>query len=154
MIVDLKTWPLSISQMKTTQKNNKTHINGIDKSDPDSYRRYKKWRASREYNERYGNRNRETRNAKKRERMAALCAKQKLDPPTVQAARLAAKEESARKYREKNRNILALKAAVARSNVSWERQCALEDARWLAMRQGNRLDHALLDIEPDASDQE
>jgi heterodisulfide reductase subunit C len=103
--------------------------------------------------------------------MAALRAKQKLDLPTVQAARLAAKEESARKYCEKcvicssgwtctnffnfrNRNILTLKAAVARSNASWERQCAWEDARWLAMCQRNRLDHALWDIEPDALDQE
>ncbi|KAJ7794868.1 hypothetical protein B0H14DRAFT_3496592 [Mycena olivaceomarginata] len=85
--------------------------------------------------------------------MAALHAKQKLDPPTVQAARLAAKEESARKYREKNRDILALKAASARSNASWARQCTREDATRLAMRQRNRLDRALWDIEPNESDQ-
>jgi hypothetical protein len=87
----------------------------IDESNPESYRHYKKWLASRAYNERcvLGSnspvnliqqtpyRNREAHNAKKRERMAALRAKQKLDLPIVQAARLAAKEESARKYRER-----------------------------------------------------
>jgi hypothetical protein len=102
--------------------------------------------------------------------MAALRAKQKLDPPTFQAAHLAAKEESARKYREKcviyfsgwtranflnsrNRDILALKAASARSNASWARQCTREDATRLAMRQRNRLDRALWDLEPNESDQ-
>jgi hypothetical protein len=46
-------------------------------------------------------RNRKARNAKKRENMAALRAKQQLDSPTVKAARLAAKEKSAREYRER-----------------------------------------------------
>ncbi|KAJ7839239.1 hypothetical protein B0H14DRAFT_2588090 [Mycena olivaceomarginata] len=54
----------------------------IDESDPESYRRYKRWQASRAYHER----NREARNAKKRERMAALRAQQKFDPPIVRAA--------------------------------------------------------------------
>ncbi|KAJ7818421.1 hypothetical protein B0H14DRAFT_3473808 [Mycena olivaceomarginata] len=99
-------------------------------------------------------RNREARNAKKRERMAALRAQQKFDPPIVRAARLAAKGESARKYREKNRNTLALKAAVARSNVRWDRQLVKDAAILLCMRQRNCLDRALWDLEPTESEQE
>ncbi|KAJ7885143.1 hypothetical protein B0H14DRAFT_3432083 [Mycena olivaceomarginata] len=49
--------------------------------------------------------------------MAALRAKQKSDPPTVQAARLAAKEGFRQKVSGKNRNILALKAIIARDRA-------------------------------------
>ncbi|KAJ7821557.1 hypothetical protein B0H14DRAFT_3471464 [Mycena olivaceomarginata] len=128
----------------------KTTANRIDESDPKSYARYRRWRASRDYNER----NRGVRNAKKRERMAALRARQKLDPPTVQAARLAAKEESARKYRERNRESLALKAAMARDNVRSQCETKNAEATLLAMCQRNRLDCALWDVEPTESDQE
>ncbi|KAJ6477686.1 hypothetical protein C8R45DRAFT_1101111 [Mycena sanguinolenta] len=85
--------------------------------------------------------------------MAALRAQQKLDPPIIQAARLAAKEESARKYREKNREYLALKARIARKDAKKARQEAQDAATLLAMRQRNRLDRALWDIEPNEWDQ-
>ncbi|KAK7048777.1 hypothetical protein R3P38DRAFT_3175022 [Favolaschia claudopus] len=83
----------------------------VDESNPDSVRRYKRWCASRAYNER------EIRNAKKRERMAALREKQKNDPLLVQAARQVAKADSARRYREKNRELLAIKAWAARTQA-------------------------------------
>jgi polysaccharide pyruvyl transferase WcaK-like protein len=117
-------------------------VRRIDESDPDSYRRYKKWAASRAYNERCvpdvvwnlrskvthtTNSNREARNAKKRDRMAALRAKQKSDPPTVQAARLAAKEASARKYREKYVQFLFL--PVARTKIVTETEVPLLSKR-------------------------
>ncbi|KAJ7669562.1 hypothetical protein DFH06DRAFT_1125907 [Mycena polygramma] len=49
----------------------------------------------------YDRSNRLVRNEKKRVRMAALRAEQKLEPPTMQAARLAAKQEAASTYRAK-----------------------------------------------------
>ncbi|KAF8145016.1 hypothetical protein K438DRAFT_1992272 [Mycena galopus ATCC 62051] len=122
----------------------------IDESDPDSYRRYKKWQSSREYNAR----NKKARNAKKRESMAALRTKQKLDLPTVQAARLAAKEKSAREYRERNRGILAVKAARTRASARCDREAAKDATILLAMRQRHRLENALEDLEPTESDQE
>ncbi|KAK7029755.1 hypothetical protein R3P38DRAFT_3188624 [Favolaschia claudopus] len=83
----------------------------VNEIDPDSIRRYKRRCASRAYNER------ETRNAKKRERMAALREKQKDDPLLVQAARQIAKADSARRYREQNRELLAIKAWAARTQA-------------------------------------
>ncbi|KAF7377214.1 hypothetical protein MSAN_00141100 [Mycena sanguinolenta] len=123
--------------------------NRIDESDPDSYRRYKKWRSSRTYEARH----REARNAKKRERMAALRAKQKMDSPIVQAARLAAKEESARKYRENHRLDIAIRARLARYEAKKARQNAQAADTLLSMRQRNCLDRALWDIEPNEWDQ-
>jgi hypothetical protein len=90
----------------------RTTTHRIDESDPDSYRRYKQWRASKSYNAQYVTcvhtililirlRNRAVRNEKTREHMTMLWARQRLEPPTLQAARLAARQESARKYREK-----------------------------------------------------
>ncbi|KAJ7787845.1 hypothetical protein B0H14DRAFT_2628988 [Mycena olivaceomarginata] len=118
----------------------------IDESDPESYRRYKKWQSSRDYNAR----NRKARNAKKRENMATLRAKQQLDSPTVKAARLAAKEKSAREYRERNRGILAARAAHARALARWGREADKCEAIWLAVRQ----DRALSDLEAAEFDHE
>ncbi|KAJ7230901.1 hypothetical protein B0H12DRAFT_1231865 [Mycena haematopus] len=138
---------LQIHRMK--KKKPTIDTNRIDESDPASYRRYKKWRASSDYNDR----NREARNAKKRERMAQLRAQQKLDSPIIQAARLAAKEESARRYREKNRETLACKAFIARAEAKKAREEARDAATLLAMRQRNRLDRALWDLEPNEWEQ-
>ncbi|KAJ7191678.1 hypothetical protein B0H12DRAFT_1246256 [Mycena haematopus] len=138
------------TQMKashTKKKKPATSTNRIDESDPDSYRRYKKWRASADYNDR------ELRNAKKRECMADLRAKQKLDPPIIQAARLAAKEDSARRYRKKNRKLLASKAVIARAESRKACQEARDAATLLAMRQRNALDRALWDLESDEWEQ-
>ncbi|KAF8214394.1 hypothetical protein K438DRAFT_1956469 [Mycena galopus ATCC 62051] len=90
--------------------------------------------------------------------MAALRAKQQLNPPIVKAARLAAKEASARKYRERNRAMLATKAfvacTVAREQVSCERHHLEQQAVELAMRQRRDLDVVLEGLEPTESDQE
>ncbi|KAF8122931.1 hypothetical protein K438DRAFT_1996033 [Mycena galopus ATCC 62051] len=122
----------------------------IVESDPASYQRYKKWVASRAYNDR----NRDARNAKKRERMAALRAKQQLDSPIVKAGRLAAKEESARKYREKNRSILAIKSfaarAVAREKNLCDRHHLDQEAFRLTLQQRRDLDLALEALEPES----
>ncbi|KAF8139536.1 hypothetical protein K438DRAFT_2030523 [Mycena galopus ATCC 62051] len=115
-----------------------------DEMDPQFFRRYKSWLASRAYNER----NREARNQKKRQRMAALRASQNQDLPTVQAARLAAKEESARKYCENNRELLAIKASAARKRAKVHREMSKEDAMLLAMRERDRLAYAVRHIEP------
>ncbi|KAK6996427.1 hypothetical protein R3P38DRAFT_3222043 [Favolaschia claudopus] len=90
-----------------------TPSTSVDETDAAAIRRYKRRCASRAYNER----NREARNAKKRERMAALREKQKHDPLLVQAARHIAKADSAQRYREKNRDLLAIKAWAARINA-------------------------------------
>ncbi|KAJ7438841.1 hypothetical protein B0H11DRAFT_2254346 [Mycena galericulata] len=89
-----------------------TRSNGpdVDESDPASVRRYQKWRSSFLYNDR----NRAERNDKKRQRMEILRAKQSLDSPKVQMARLAAKRASAAKYRESNRARLAMKSRQRR----------------------------------------
>ncbi|KAJ7846076.1 hypothetical protein B0H14DRAFT_2584365 [Mycena olivaceomarginata] len=118
----------------------------IDESDPESYRCYKKWQSSRDYNAR----NRKARNAKKRENMAALRAKQQLDSPTVKAACLAAKEKSAREYRERNRCILAVRVAHARALARWGREADKCETIWLAVRQ----DRALSDLEAAEFDHE
>ncbi|KAJ7829806.1 hypothetical protein B0H14DRAFT_2593768 [Mycena olivaceomarginata] len=99
-------------------------------------------------------RNREVRNAKKKVRMAALHARQKLDPPTVQAAHLAAKEESARKYHKRNHECLALKALMVHNNARSQHETINVKATLLAMRQHNCLDCALWDVQPTESDQE
>ncbi|KAK6980524.1 hypothetical protein R3P38DRAFT_3235630 [Favolaschia claudopus] len=115
----------------------------LDESDPDSVRRYKKWCASRAYNKR----NREARNAKKRERMAMLRAKQKHDPPLIRAARLVAKEDSARRYREKNRELLAIKAWAARAQARRDDEVKRKHNRLRAVHQDRRLQHALHGLE-------
>ncbi|KAJ7336149.1 hypothetical protein DFH08DRAFT_813393 [Mycena albidolilacea] len=127
----------------------RTTTHRIDESDPDSYRRYKQWRASKSYNAR----NRATRNEKTRERMTMLRARQRLEPPTLQAARLAARQESARKYRENHRELLAAKAAASRAAAKSSRQATSAETS-LRMQQRNRLDRALWDIEPTESEQE
>ncbi|KAJ7829166.1 hypothetical protein B0H14DRAFT_2594209 [Mycena olivaceomarginata] len=67
--------------------------------------------------------------------MAALRAKQQLDSPTVKVARLVAKEKSAREYRERNRGMLAVRAAHTRALARWAREANKREAIWLAMRQ-------------------
>ncbi|KAJ7812572.1 hypothetical protein B0H14DRAFT_2605683 [Mycena olivaceomarginata] len=131
------------------QDERRTTTHRIDESDPDSYRRYKQWRASKSYNAW----NRETHNEKTRERMTMLRARQRLEPPTLQAARLAARQESARKYRENHRELLAAKAAASRAAAKSSRQATSAELS-LRMQQRNRLDRALWDIEPTESEQE
>jgi hypothetical protein len=54
----------------------------------------------------------------------------------------------------RNRNIIALKASIAHDRAR-KACCLAEDATiLLAMRQRNRLDRALWDVEPNESDQE
>ncbi|KAF8210747.1 hypothetical protein K438DRAFT_2011303 [Mycena galopus ATCC 62051] len=90
--------------------------------------------------------------------MAALRARQQLNPPIVKAARLAAKDDSARKYREGNRAMLATKAFIARTVVCEQLSCECQhleqQAVELAMRQRRDLDIALEGLEPTESDQE
>jgi hypothetical protein len=156
----------------------RTTTHRIDESDPDSYRRYKQWRASKSYNARYVAcvytililiqlRNRETCNEKARERMTMLRARQRLEPPTLQAARFAARQESARKYREKWVRILhvgcqltwhsihshweLLAAKAAASCAAAKSSCqATSTEISLRMQQHNRLDRALWDIDTES----
>ncbi|KAJ7794515.1 hypothetical protein B0H14DRAFT_3496881 [Mycena olivaceomarginata] len=128
----------------------RTTTHRIDESDPDYYRRYKQWRASKSYNAR----NRAVRNEKTRERMTMLRARQRLEPPTLQAARLAARQESARKYRENHRELLAAKAAASRAAARRSRQEAASKEITLRMQQRNRLERALWDIEPTEFEQQ
>ncbi|KAF8197291.1 hypothetical protein K438DRAFT_1933798 [Mycena galopus ATCC 62051] len=121
-----------------------------DDTDPKVFCHYKSWLASRTYNEW----NREARNQKKRERMAALRASQKHDSPTVQAARLAAKEESPRNYCENNRELLAIKAVAARKRAKRWHEIAQEDDMLVAMWQRNRLAHAIHHIESEHDEEE
>ncbi|KAJ7807700.1 hypothetical protein B0H14DRAFT_2609489 [Mycena olivaceomarginata] len=116
----------------------------------DSYRRYKQWRASKSYNAR----NRAVRNEKTRERMTMLRGRQRLEPPTLQVARLAARQESARKYRENHRELLAAKAAASRAAARRSHQEAASNEITLRMQQRNRLDRALWDIEPTEFEQQ
>ncbi|KAF8197796.1 hypothetical protein K438DRAFT_1967356 [Mycena galopus ATCC 62051] len=141
--------------MKKKAVDRKVVRQGIDQGDRDSLRQYRKWQASRAYNDR----NRDARNAKKRQAMAALRAKQKLESPIVQAARVAAKEELTRKYREKNREMLARKALAARATARQAReiadQVARQDSISLAKTQRTALNYALWDPDGDLeSDQE
>ncbi|KAF8191959.1 hypothetical protein K438DRAFT_1762532 [Mycena galopus ATCC 62051] len=152
--------------MKKKAVDRKVVRQGIDQGDRGSLRQYRKWQASRAYNDRVlrtgslgVNSNRDARNAKKRQAIAALRAKQKLESPIVQAARVAAKEESTRKYREKNREMLARKALAARATARQAReiadQVARQDSISLAKTQRTALNYALWDPDGDLeSDQE
>ncbi|KAF8156448.1 hypothetical protein K438DRAFT_1986711 [Mycena galopus ATCC 62051] len=138
----------------------------IVESDPASYQRYKKWVASRAYNDWYATLTRRNSfffditvcqqpghpQCEERERMAALRAKQQLDSPIVKAGRLAAKEESARKYRKKNRSILAIKSfaarAVAREKNLCDRHHFDQEVFRLTLQQRRDLDLALEALEP------
>ncbi|KAJ7646086.1 hypothetical protein DFH06DRAFT_1136232 [Mycena polygramma] len=67
------------------------------------------------YSHRYYRKNREQRNTQTRERMARLRRQDSTVPPDVLEARLAARREAARKYREKNKRTLKLKAREQRA---------------------------------------
>ncbi|KAJ7075438.1 hypothetical protein B0H15DRAFT_806223 [Mycena belliarum] len=74
------------------------------------------------YSQSYHHRNRAERNAKTRERMAALRSREATLPEDAQEARLEARRASARKYREKNAWRLARKAREARAQVRERRE--------------------------------
>ncbi|KAJ6487490.1 hypothetical protein C8R47DRAFT_1216259 [Mycena vitilis] len=78
----------------------------VDEGDRESIRRYNQWYSSHMYNA-Y---NREVRNNKKRERMTTLRAARALEPSAAVEVRNVAARESARQYRERNREFLARKA--------------------------------------------
>ncbi|KAJ7160863.1 hypothetical protein C8R46DRAFT_1223212 [Mycena filopes] len=74
------------------------------------------------YCDRYYRKNREHRNAQTRERMARLRAQDDSLPPHILEARLLARREDARKYREKNRRKLAHKARELRTTTRGVKQ--------------------------------
>ncbi|KAJ7149095.1 hypothetical protein C8R46DRAFT_1359011 [Mycena filopes] len=80
----------------------------------------------REASKAYNDRNREVRNAKKRERMAALRASRVDEAPELAQARRLAARESAQTYRESHREVLAKKARRQRRRA--KRQAATVDA--------------------------
>ncbi|KAJ7601670.1 hypothetical protein DFH06DRAFT_1352329 [Mycena polygramma] len=92
----------------------------VDEEDPESIRRYNKWYSSHMYNA-Y---NREVHNGKKRERMAVLRAVQAQDAPNVVEAWKHAARESARQYRERNRDFLARKARSRRTVLKGRKERA------------------------------
>ncbi|KAJ6479200.1 hypothetical protein C8R47DRAFT_1074642 [Mycena vitilis] len=73
------------------------------------------------YSHRYYRKHREERNQKTRERMARLRAEEGNLPPDVLAIRLEARREAARRYREKNRRQIALKARERRAHAAQTR---------------------------------
>ncbi|KAF8176872.1 hypothetical protein K438DRAFT_1978911 [Mycena galopus ATCC 62051] len=121
-----------------------------DPSDPKSVAHYKRWVSSHEYN----SRNRVARNAKTRERMAKLRAKQADDPPEVQERRLEAKRVAQKKYRENNRRFLALRARCGRQVKSFRREEPKRLAFKRAAFEHRTLEDAIKLLEPeiDASD--
>ncbi|KAJ6459377.1 hypothetical protein C8R47DRAFT_1081340 [Mycena vitilis] len=117
----------------------------VDPSDPASLRRYKRWRSSFEYNQQH----RDARNTKKRERMAQARAGLKAKSPEVQAAYLQAKRESARKYREENRDLLARKARRARRRQRWTLRHVQQQADTAMWNEMVLLEEAVADLEPE-----
>ncbi|KAF8190275.1 hypothetical protein K438DRAFT_1971146 [Mycena galopus ATCC 62051] len=109
-------------------------------SDAQSMARYNKWYSSIMYNDR----NSAQRNAKTRERMARLRAKRALESPEVQQRHHEAKLEAQRKYREKNRKRLALKARCRRQLWAFKR----------AAREDSTLEAAIKDLEPEEDDKD
>ncbi|KAJ6461986.1 hypothetical protein C8R47DRAFT_1225619 [Mycena vitilis] len=99
----------------------------VDEDDPESIRQYNQWYSSNMYNA-Y---NREERNRKKQERMATLRAAQALEPTEAVEARKVAARESARQYRERNREFLARKARSRRAvlKARKDRAAAVERRR-------------------------
>ncbi|KAJ7826541.1 hypothetical protein B0H13DRAFT_2374339 [Mycena leptocephala] len=81
------------------------------------------------YSHRYYRKNRAERNRKTREQMARLRAQDATLPPEMLAARLEARREAARKYRERNRRQIAIKAREARAKAAEERAKARERSR-------------------------
>ncbi|KAJ7604802.1 hypothetical protein DFH06DRAFT_1349064 [Mycena polygramma] len=73
------------------------------------------------YSHRYYRKNRDERNRQTRERMARLRVKDTTLPPDVLATRVEARREASRKYWEKNRRKIALKAREARAEAARER---------------------------------
>ncbi|KAJ7500475.1 hypothetical protein B0H11DRAFT_2225470 [Mycena galericulata] len=124
----------------------RSHGPEVDESDPASIRRYQKWRSSFLYNDR----NRAERNDKKRQRMEILRAKQSLDSPKVQMARLAAKRASAAKYREKNRAHLAMKSRQRRDVRRFRREDVKKKVFRRAGKERDALEAAIADLEPES----
>ncbi|KAJ7149514.1 hypothetical protein C8R43DRAFT_1128508 [Mycena crocata] len=93
----------------------------------DHARSLKRRQSSRTYNLE----NRDERNAKKRERMAKLRVSRERDPPELIEERRAAAREAARRYREKNRGVLASKSQNRRNEIreAQRRAEAREEAR-------------------------
>ncbi|KAF8215192.1 hypothetical protein K438DRAFT_1955174 [Mycena galopus ATCC 62051] len=119
-------------------------------SDAQSVARYNKWYSSITYNDR----NSTQRNAKTRERMARLRAKQALKSPEVQQRHHDAKLEAQRKYWEKNRKRLALKARCHQQVRSFRRG---EGQLWAFKRaalEDSTLEAAIKDLEPEEDDKE
>ncbi|KAJ7874255.1 hypothetical protein B0H13DRAFT_1894640 [Mycena leptocephala] len=85
----------------------------LDEDDPATVRRLKPLQSSRAYDEAH----RVERNLKKKDRMATLRAQRAQDPPDIAEARRLAACETARKYRERNREHLAEKARAERAQV-------------------------------------
>ncbi|KAJ7486366.1 hypothetical protein B0H11DRAFT_1913649 [Mycena galericulata] len=132
----------------------RSHGPEVDESDPASIRRYQKWRSSFLYNDR----NRAERNDKKRQQMEILRAKQSLDSPKVQMARLAAKRASAAKYREntglrtpaRNRAHLAMKSRQRRDVRRFRREDVKKKAFRRTGKERDALEAAIADLEPES----
>ncbi|KAJ7086808.1 hypothetical protein B0H15DRAFT_950322 [Mycena belliarum] len=71
---------------------------------------------------RYYTKNQDDCKRKTRERMARLRASDETVPPEVLAARLEKRRAAARKYREKNKRKLAIKASDARALAAEQRR--------------------------------
>ncbi|KAJ6448974.1 hypothetical protein C8R47DRAFT_1230834 [Mycena vitilis] len=121
----------------------------VQPADPSSIRRYRRWSSSKAYN----HRNRLVRNEKKRARMAALRAEQKQEPPTMQAARLAAKQEAASTYRARNREVLAHKASLARAAAKARDVAAKTQIARRLQQETERLELLLQDLEPESGEE-
>ncbi|KAJ7494556.1 hypothetical protein B0H11DRAFT_1910570 [Mycena galericulata] len=85
---------------------------------------------------------------KKRVKMQALRAKQALDPLRVQAARLAAKRESAAKYRDTHRERIAMRARQMRERAYYSKKATILKSRRRAAAERRALNTAVADLEP------
>ncbi|KAJ7794668.1 hypothetical protein B0H13DRAFT_2393317 [Mycena leptocephala] len=85
----------------------------LDEDDTASVRRLKRRESCKAYDAAH----RVERNLKKKDRMAILRAQRAQDPPDIAEARRLAARETARKYRERNRERLAQKARTARGRA-------------------------------------
>ncbi|KAJ7040102.1 hypothetical protein C8F04DRAFT_1254245 [Mycena alexandri] len=74
------------------------------------------------YSGRYNRKHKEERTAQTRERMRRLRAQDTVVSPQELQARLAARRESARRYREKHRRLLAHKARQARLHAKGHKE--------------------------------
>ncbi|KAJ7716275.1 hypothetical protein B0H16DRAFT_1741364 [Mycena metata] len=94
-------------------------------------------------------RNAAMRNRKTRERMARVRAAQALDPTHIKEQHLEAKRAAQKRYRDKNRTLLARKARDRRNG----RACREESARQIAKRRATQedtlLENAIVNLEPE-----